>query len=320
MRRLDRFLVISLSLIALSVAGLAACSTPAATPAPSASMPSNAGVVVQVGGLSGTRDDFQREYERIKESLIASSQAPSFDETQPGGEEVRAKISAQAIQQLINKLLVRWEAEQKGIQLSPAEIEQEIALLRLIYGSHASFQWALQRSYGGSEEELRRELADRLLLEQVLVAYAPQRFQAGEQELQDYFAQRSTDFDRPARLRLWQITATPSQLARTNVPLSLAAQSLEEQGSARDLGYLPRQEINTQALQGLPGSWQLISQTPTQITWLKRGEEVPARSFTYQEMAPLVWRTYYSEAINQLIPELFASLQERYPALVVQTP
>jgi len=276
--------------------------------------------MVQVGGLSGTREDFEREYEIIKENLIETSQIPSFDETQPGGEEVRAKINAQAMQQLINKLLVRWEAELKDIQISQADIEQEVALLRLIYGSPASFQWALQQSYGGEEEELRRELADRLLLERVLVSSAPQEFKAEEQELQEYFQQRSTDFDRPQRFQVWQIMATPSQLTAMDISFSEAAQTLEGQGRARDLGYLPDREISSKTLEGPPDFWQLVSQTPTQLLWQKRGEEVPAVSFTYQEMAPLVWRTYYGEAINRLIPQLFASLQDRYPVLVAQTP
>lgn len=313
------FLRVSVGLILFSLIFLlGACrSEPDSSPSPDTT------VVIRVGDRTVMQDEFQREYDRTKNDLVRSGQIPSSDESQAGDEEVRARIIALTLEKLAHKLLVREEAERRSLTVTPTEVDAEVALLQLLYGSSSAYQWSLIQTYDGNEWQLRLDLEDRLSLEKVLVATDPDRFQASDEDLARFYQANPSQYDRQEQLQVARISVSPEDLPPSeNLSSGELDAFLEGEGNAEVLGYLAPSLLppDLATLMSTPvGQWIRTSETPTAAVFFKVMERVPAARFDFSQIRPLVWRAYYKTTTEELLPSLYDLLGAKIP-VEVSTP
>ncbi|MDI6869639.1 MAG: peptidylprolyl isomerase [Coprothermobacterota bacterium] len=279
-------------------------------------------VIVKVDGLTASLEDFQKEYALVKAQLIRNFFLPQFDENQPGGEELKAKITSQALEELTNKLLIKAESLRLKIVVTQKELEKELNILKELYGKEELYQNDLKALYGGSEELLLQDLENRILLEKILAQKFPDSFSASPEELKKYFEEHPEDFKRKEKLHIEVIDLGYQALPESSEQIQKLGENLEGQGLVNDLGYLPQDEV-PEPLKGQAegvnfNEWHLV-QTATVNALFRVLDRIPSKSFGFEEIEPLVWRAYYAQKIQEFLPGLYQELREKYNP-VVNTP
>jgi foldase protein PrsA len=279
-------------------------------------------VIVKVDGLTASLEDFQKEYALVKAQLIRNFSLPQFDENQPGGEELKAKITSQALEELTNKLLIKAESSRLKIVVSKEELEKELNVLKELYGKEELYQSDLKVLYGGSEELLLQDLENRILLEKILAQKFPDSFSASPEELKKYFEEHPEDFKRKEKLHIEVIDLGSQALPESSEQIQKLGENLEGQGLVKDLGYLPQDEVPEPLKGQVEGvnfnEWHLV-QTATVNALFRVLDRIPSKSFEFEEIEPLVWRAYYAQKIQEFLPSLYQELRGRYNP-VVNTP
>ncbi|MEM3646898.1 MAG: SurA N-terminal domain-containing protein, partial [Thermofilum sp.] len=267
--------------------------------------------IMKIDGLTASLDDFQKEYALVKAQLIRNYSLPPFEENQPGGEDLKAKITDLAIEQLTNKILIKAEAKSLKLSVTEEELKQELWILKELYGKEELYQNDLKALYQGSEELLKEDLENRILLEKVLIQEFPNSFSASLNELEKYFEEHGEDFQRKEKFHIQVIDLSSQGLPEVQSDLQKLGKDLESQGLLKDLGYLPQDDV-PEPLKGRVesaslGEWSLV-QTATVTALFRVLDRIPSKSFQFEEIEPLVWRAYYAQQIQELVPILYQKL------------
>lgn len=165
-------------------------------------------VMISTGILSWSDRRGQRD-QPDKPAAETGQNAPRIVATIGGEsityEELSGELTATYGTELLTRMLTRravaLEAEELDLQVSNAEVEQELASMRQGYESEDEFYEAMKEQLGLNKEQLWLDTYDKLLLEKVAVFPYP----VTDEEIDDYIKDHPDEFGKTTRLRLSQI-------------------------------------------------------------------------------------------------------------------
>ncbi|MGD8237987.1 MAG: peptidyl-prolyl cis-trans isomerase [Armatimonadota bacterium] len=190
------------------------------------------GAVAVVNGRKITEDEFHQRLETVA-----------------GGETLRDMIA--------RDILTR-EAEQRGIRVTPRQVDDEISKLEKQFPSPTEFVNFL-RSRGQTPEQFRDERAFALMLDQLRT----QDVQVTDDDVREHFASNRDRYDRPAEYRLSEIVVDGKQqaaeilkeLAKPDASFAALARERSKARTSAAGGSLP-----AVSLAQLPEEWQAAIQ------------------------------------------------------------
>lgn len=121
--------------------------------------------------------------------VVATLQGKPITESAWTG-ELKKRYGTEMLVSMLNKMAVDLEAEEMGIQVSPEEVEQEMARIGQGYGSMERFLQEMEMQLGMTEELLRSETEYRLKLEKI----ATVDVKVTEEEIDQYLEQYPDQF------------------------------------------------------------------------------------------------------------------------------
>lgn len=157
--------------------------------------------------LSGCQDDKPKlPLVQIGEKSLTHSQflaeaGETLSEDQSPAE--RQLLQRRLLAQLIDRELVLIEAENRGVAITPAELDAELIGLRGDFDKD-SFQDVL-RSSGQDPEQWMEQLKMRLLTEKVAEQVTAEVAEVSDEEVTAYYRANLDEFQRPEQLRARQI-------------------------------------------------------------------------------------------------------------------
>lgn len=152
----------------------------------------------------------------------------------------------QTLEYLIENQLVRQEAEEAGISVTAAEVEEELAAIKASFGSDAMFEQALAQ-YGMNEENFKKDLELQVVVRKLLEPNVT----VTDEDVAAYYDTNKSFYAEEEQVRASHILVETEEEARELVDkikggedfAELAAQhSLDEvsKGQGGDLDYFPR--------------------------------------------------------------------------------
>lgn len=113
---------------------------------------------------------------------------------------------------LINQKLVEQAAEDKGIEVTDADVEKQIEQLKAGFKDDAQFQQAL-KSAGLDEEGLQKQVREQLLTQKLIEALTKDTEKITEAEIKEYFEANKSQFEQKAATRASHILFKPEDEA-----------------------------------------------------------------------------------------------------------
>ncbi|MDP9822871.1 SurA N-terminal domain-containing protein [Nocardioides massiliensis] len=152
------------------------------TPAPEPDLDDIPDVVAEVNGQEVTRDEFVPAYE-------AQFRQAAMQAQMTGQEPDADALKEQTATVLVNTVLLRQQADERGISASAQDVQGELAQLaeQNQLGSVEELLAALEEQ-GSSEELVREQVRDQMTIEQ-LVADEAGEFDISERELRQLYRQ-----------------------------------------------------------------------------------------------------------------------------------
>ena len=158
---------------------------------PDIEVPPGDGPVARVAGEPIPREAFNRRYRRLMERY-----ARARHEVKP---DLRERIKDNIVRRLVDRALVRREAEKMGIALDPDQVERRWQEHKKRYGSDEAFAAFLERA-GTSAEEVRSDFEDNFLQEAVFRRIGEAVTVSG-QEVRDFYEENEDRYARPEMIR-----------------------------------------------------------------------------------------------------------------------
>jgi len=115
--------------------------------------------------------------------------------------ELSRKYGVQMLQDMLKKKAVAQEAELLGIEVSPAEVDQELERLVAGYENEDAYYKMMFEQAGLTRAGVRDDTYRGLLMDKIMVAYANVR----EDEINDYISANPKVFHAPEQLNISQI-------------------------------------------------------------------------------------------------------------------
>lgn len=168
--------------------GTPAPATPAAAPATP-----GAPVVAQVGAETYTLADFDRAF-RIAVARVLNAQGVPYS---PDMLAEFAEARADYLEQFARDRAV-YQLARRSTQVTPAQIDEQIAKVRADFSTDAEFAEALQATGFENEAELRAELERQAAVQAYLDALKA-RFNFGDALVQSFYNLNRASFTRPAQ-------------------------------------------------------------------------------------------------------------------------
>lgn len=171
------------ALLAAVVLLLAACSD------------SDGGDVEQAASVNGEAiptEEVQSRYDAMTQGSQLSSQLY-------GNPAMQDQLRAQIVTQLIQVELLRQGADELGVEVGDAELDEQRSQLEQQVGGEYALQQAIEQQ-GLSEEDVRQEL-QALALQQAIAAELTSGYEITDQDVQTYFEENTAQF-RTAQVRL----------------------------------------------------------------------------------------------------------------------
>lgn len=123
---------------------------------------------------------------------------------------LKQKYGKQVLSDLVDRQVVFQEAKRLGITIDPKRIDEEIAKIKMSYGSEEDFQTSLAQQAGTSLEALRQEITYQLLLEDL----ATKDIAIDENDLLAYYNKNKEKYLKPMQARVWQIVVASLEEAK----------------------------------------------------------------------------------------------------------
>lgn len=133
------------------------------------------------------------------------------------------------VRQWLAQTVVRLEAQALGIDISRAEIDEELRRMQIGYESEAEFYRVMREQLGMSEQELRNDALHRLMLE----AIATYRVPVTEADVEQYIEEHPEEFAPQQDIRYAQIVT--EQKEQANKVLEQLGQGVAFDLLARDV-------------------------------------------------------------------------------------
>lgn len=139
------------------------------------------------------------------------------------------------LQNLILFSLIQQEAKERGITVSPKEVEETFQVHITQVGGEQALKQQLEK-IGMSEKEFKRELEEQLLKDKVVSAVAKDKIKVSESEAKAYYQAHPSQFDHAEQVRARHIliAADPQQVRQDILKLNQEAspQEIEKQVQA----------------------------------------------------------------------------------------
>ncbi|WP_457641876.1 SurA N-terminal domain-containing protein, partial [Persephonella sp.] len=150
-------------------------------------------------------------------------------------EEKLKEIREKAIQNLINRELLLYEAKKKGLKVSRAEIDKLMDDLIKQYKSKENLE-KLLKQVGMDLEDFKRELEKRLLVEKFLQEYI--KVNLTEDDLKEYYEKNKDKFKEPesVKVRYIYIKIDPTDPKGREKARKRAQEALKEIKEGKDFG------------------------------------------------------------------------------------
>ncbi|WP_309122858.1 peptidyl-prolyl cis-trans isomerase [Paenibacillus sp.] len=124
-------------------------------------------------------------------------------------EELRDAFGAEFVRHWLKETVVRLEAQSLGINVTRADIDEELNRMQIGYESEAEFYRVMREQLGMSEQALRDDALYRLMLEGVATA----RIQVTEADVEAYIEEHPEEFAPMHDIRYAQIVVDSKERA-----------------------------------------------------------------------------------------------------------
>ena len=120
-------------------------------------------------------------------------------------EELKRQFGASVLRTMLVREAIRLEADANGIDVSPGEMEEELATMMEGYGDEESFYTSMQEQLGMSREEVHEDTRFRLLLEKIAI----RAVHIADSDVDRYIEEHPEEFDPTTELAFsWIVTET----------------------------------------------------------------------------------------------------------------
>jgi peptidyl-prolyl cis-trans isomerase C len=219
----------SLVLLAcLPVAGFARQSpqVPKPVPSPAVQAPVAAdAVVAKVLGESITEKQVLNLIDQL-----ANTQNPQLTPEQM--QQKNSTFFKEALDTLIGGILLKNEGREKGIVAEKAKVDEAMKSVKSRFPNEEAYQKALA-AQGIKEDDVRRSIEDRLLIQQVLNEYNKNLLPPGDADIQKFYNDNPKYFEQPEQIHAAVIflkanaEATPEEKAETKKKLESIRADIE---------------------------------------------------------------------------------------------
>lgn len=176
------------------------------------------------------------DYEMLKQEQLAA--VARADLTEERKQQFIARVGEETMQQLFEEMLLLSRADQLGVVVSPAELDQAMRGTMEGFGveSVEEFARGLEQS-GMSLQRWREQMRKNMVVREVMGREIQERVTLEEEDLRRYYRAHAEDFRRPRRVELREIVvlddAGMSEAEQLEVATELAAM-IESEDAALD--------------------------------------------------------------------------------------
>ncbi len=150
------------------------------------------GKIAAVNGSVIKQEDFDREMSRVQRQLLNMGKHLN-DSQMPG-------IKKEVLENLINRELLYQEAQQKGIKIDEATINEQVITLKKRFPSEAEFKSALTKA-NLSEVAIKNQIVRGLAIEQLIGTYVTKKATVSGQEIKAFYENHTGLFKQPEQVR-----------------------------------------------------------------------------------------------------------------------
>ncbi|WP_020677604.1 peptidylprolyl isomerase [Geopsychrobacter electrodiphilus] len=238
-------------------------------------------------------------------------------------QEQQKLLLRQALSQLIDQELLMAEAQQRGIEVSEQELQQEIAALRGNYTA-AEYQDILLSS-GQKPEHWKHQLRIRLLGVKVAARITEAKIHISPTQIEEFYLQHRADYSRPEQVRARQILLTTTEEAinlrsrliagETFATLAKQHSLSPERVNGGDLGLFSRgqfpPEVDAELFNLKPGHISDPIKSPYGVHLFQVEQRFAARVLPLSEVEGSILATLKAREETRLYQEWLHARRER---------
>ncbi len=148
--------------------------------------------VAAVDGSVITREDFDREMNRVKQGLLNMGK-PLIDSQ-------LSELKKEVLEQLINRELLYQQSQKKGIGIGEAAVNEKLKALKKGFPSEAEFKSALKEAKL-SELEVKSQIERGLAIDEFITGHFVEKVTISDNEVRAYYESRPESFKQPEQVR-----------------------------------------------------------------------------------------------------------------------
>jgi peptidyl-prolyl cis-trans isomerase C len=283
--------------------------------------------VAVVDGSVITREDFDREMNRVKQGLLNMGK-PLIDSQ-------LSELKKEVLEQLINRELLYQESQRKGIGIGDAAVNEELEALKKGFPDEAEFKNALKEAKL-SELEVKSQIERGLAIDEFITGHFVERVTISDNEVRAYYESHPESFKQPEQVRASHILISVDPQANRS-KRSSARKKAEEirqklrkgedfaalakkfsQGPSRakggDLGYFRRGQMTKPfedaAFALMPGEVSDVVQTKFGYHLIKVFEKKPEATIAFEEIREALGRYLTQEKVQNEVSLYIQKLKE----------
>ena len=137
------------------------------------------------------------EVDRITDAFTKQMGAGVSDEQRAS---IKTALGRQALENLVNQRLLVQEAERKGVVADPKAVEEQMEKVVKMFPDPEKMKEQLS-AMGVGEAELRRDIAQNLVIKELLDRQLPKGTEPTAEEIKEFYEANVSSFDLPERVR-----------------------------------------------------------------------------------------------------------------------
>jgi foldase protein PrsA len=145
-------------------------------------------------------DKVQHESNEISDKAVAQIGAVQIKQSELAN-NLYTTHGAELINQMLDRDAIQMEADEIGLKLTRADIDEELKRMQQGYESEALFYKSMKEQVGMTESELRQDVNFKLLLERI----ATKDIHVSDEEIAKYKIEHSEEFKNTVQLHIEQI-------------------------------------------------------------------------------------------------------------------
>ena len=163
---------------------------------------------------------------------------PGMEQKGQGNARQSETMKRRVLEAMINDELLKQEAERFEIEVSDAEIENQISQIKSENGlSQTEFEQAVQEE-GMTLDEYRQTLREEIKKNRVLGSMVRQKVVVSEEEMREYYEEHKGEYEQPKQVRL-RIIVHPSRTRLEQVRKDIVAREVSFAQAARSVSQGP---------------------------------------------------------------------------------